>query len=238
MPASTLTGPYGPNLPPSANSAPCARGDHTGEIGVIGRVQQHLITSFFHARPRPRIPANQTVALHASQQARLAGSAAACLPSKLPTLQNQPAKAEAKPRTNSTAALLPASPPQSEQRAAHNPASRPSGEASSSTEPDVPTQTDHGRQGDRDLVPHLAHRPLGRWIVSGSRSAPTADPGMHVCLPQGLVPENNLRQALVPPPVPPDPSDHVPSAAPIDVHGHQHGDRNCSNLQPCDRLPG
>ena len=100
------------------------------EIGVIGKSQQHLITSFFIGRPRPPTPTNQTTGLHAD-------SAAARRPPILSTLQNQPAQA-------ATAALLSASQPHREQQAAHNPVNQPSGEAPSSTTPDVPTQTDHG----------------------------------------------------------------------------------------------
>ena len=220
LPASASTGPYRANLPPNANSASCTRGDHTGmEIGVIGRTQQHLITSFFIARPRPPTPANQTMGLHAD-------SAAARRPSILSSLQNQPAQA-------ATAALLSASQPHREQRAAHNPVNRPSGEAPSSTAPDVPTQTDHGRQCDRGLVSCLTHRPFGCRSVCCSGCDPAVDSRLHVCLQKRLVPESNFRQALGSPPDP-DPSDHVPPAAATDVHVHQHDACYCPNHQPCD----
>ena len=214
-------------------------GGHTGELGVVGRVQHHLITSFFHARPRHQLPVNHPVALHASQQARPACSAAAALPSILPTLQNQPARAEATTQSNSTAAHLLASPPQSEQWSANTPASRPTGEETSSkTEPDVQAQTgEDGRQGVRDLLPRVVHRPLGHWIVTGSRRSPPADLCRHVHMPQGHLLEDNPRQALVPPPEPPDSNDHDLPAASIDVDSHQHGG-NCSGFQPRARLPG
>ena len=55
-PALAPTAPKGPPPPPSTNMATGTGGRRTG---VIGKVQTHLITTFFHALPREHPPASQ-----------------------------------------------------------------------------------------------------------------------------------------------------------------------------------
>ena len=66
-PALAPTAPKGPPPPPSTNMATGTGGRHTG---VIGKVQTHLITTYFHALPRKQPPVCQP----ASQPACLATS--------------------------------------------------------------------------------------------------------------------------------------------------------------------
>merc|ERR1712218_582691 len=54
MPALDSSASKGAPPPPSTNMAKCAGGRNTG---VMGKLQTHLITTFFHAMPRGQPPA-------------------------------------------------------------------------------------------------------------------------------------------------------------------------------------
>ena len=235
----------GLNPPPSADSAASTGGRDTGDLGVVGKVQSHLITSYFHARPRKQLPVHHTAGLHASQQASLPSSAAAAPPSvKLATQQNPATGAEATTQRNSPAAHLLANSPGSQQWAANPLTSPPTGETiSSEAEPDVQEQTganqpgEDGRQYLRDILPCVVHRPPGHRTVTGGRRPAPPDPHRPVCLSQGHLLEDNPRQALHPPPEPPDLSQHDLPAAPVDVDSDQH-DGNCPGSKPHARFHG
>ena len=53
MPTLDSPAPKGAPPPPSTNMAKCAGGRI---IGVMGKLQTHLITTFFHAMPSPATP--------------------------------------------------------------------------------------------------------------------------------------------------------------------------------------
>ena len=184
MPASAPTAPTGLNPPPSADSAAGTGGRDTGDLGVVGKVQSHLITSYFHARPRQQLPVSHTASLHASQQASLPSSAAAAPPSvKLATQQNPATRAEATTQRNSPAAHLPANSPGSQQWAANPLTSPPTGETiSSEAEPDVQEQTGANQPGEdgrhylRDILPRVVRGPPGHRAVTGGRRPSPPDP--------------------------------------------------------------
>ena len=66
MPALAPTAPIGLPSPPSTDSATGTGGRYTG---VVGKVQTHLITSYFHALPREQPPVSQPESQPASRSA-------------------------------------------------------------------------------------------------------------------------------------------------------------------------
>ena len=84
-------------------------------------------------------------------------------------------------------------------------------------------------------VSFIDHLDIGLSSVTGGRWPAPPDPRRPVCLSQGHLLEDNPRQALHPPPEPPDLSQHDLPAAPVNVDSDQH-DGNCPGSQPRARL--
>ena len=80
-------------------------------------------------------------------------------------------------------------------------------------------------------VSFIDHLDIGLSSVTGGRCPAPPDPRRPVCLSQRHLLEDNPRQALHPPPKPPDLSQHDLLAAPVDVDSDQH-DGNCPGSQP------
>ena len=84
MPALDSSVSKGALPPPSTNMAKCAGGKSTG---VVGKLQTHLITSFFHAMPKRGRPPDTLASLPSNNGVE--STAASSLPSNLTKLAHQ-----------------------------------------------------------------------------------------------------------------------------------------------------
>ena len=162
MPALDFTASKGPSPPPSTNMAKCAWERSTG---VMGKLQTHLITTFFHALPRGQPPAS----LPSNTGAESSAASSSSNPVKLAHQHNWATQAVTRTQSTSAADHTTTSP--AGQQCVGTPStSRTAAEAPPpEAGPDVQEETffprRHGRHDLRDeheLCGSPGHRPLCR----------------------------------------------------------------------------
>ena len=249
MPALDSSASKGVPPPPSTNMAKCAGGRSTG---VMGKLQTHLITTFFHAMPRGQPPA--TIASQPSNSG--AESTAASSSSNSVKLAHQHNWAsQAGPRTQSTSAADHTITSPAGQQCVGTPStSRTAAEAPPSAagldvqeETISPPSRRHGGHDlwdERELYRSPRHRPLGR-----GGAAPPLPHRSSMRMQERPLPKMDSWKTLHAPT--PAPATGQPEHPAVHLHGDQHGshrlrpepppgpdgrrDRGSSEAEPADR---
>ena len=218
MPALDSTAPKGPPPPLSTNMTKGAGGRSTG---VMGKLQTHLITTFFHALPRGQPPAS----LPSNTGAESSAASSSSNPVKLAHQHNWATQAVTRTQSTSAADHTTTSPagqqcvgtPSTSRTAAEAPPSAAGLDVQEETiSPLSRRHGGHDLWDERELYRSPRHRPLGR----GGAAPPLPHRSSMRMQERPLSEMDSLKTLHAPAPAP---APGQPEQPAVHLHGDKHG---------------